>query len=257
MSFKENKTAILAVFAFLVAGVSVVSQLRYQKQLKELTAEHAKLQKNFADQTTEFAGVQEDQAHIIDMIKAKVDIIDETIDADKKRQSRVNNVVAAIKVTLPKSRRPENCEVLPTPGEILRVAGAVVDMSERYAVPQALILGVIRQESGFCNEAKSGAGAQGYMQLMPDTAAMVMTDIGAPLSVWKTRDNVHLGTAYLHRMLNEFRGDVDLAVKAYNGGPTHVKRVRAGEVENYHKETREYSEAVLGFKQEYEKLGVL
>src|SRR5688572_24017217 len=140
----QKVTFLSSAVVSLVASITVfiVQDYRVSQLEDELVMAHIEredLKASIQAQYVEVVSVQDDLLHEQDVIKGKVDIIDNTIDADKKRKSRVDNVVAAINVTLPKSRRPENCEELPTPGEILRVAGAVVDMSERYAVPQALI----------------------------------------------------------------------------------------------------------------------
>ena len=101
-----------------------------------------------------------------------------------------------------------------------------------------LIESVIRQESGFQPEAVSPAGAQGLMQLMPDTAALL--GVKDP---FHPQQNVAGGSEYLAWQLQDFGGDVSLALAAYNAGPAAVRRW--GGVPPY-AETQHYVRNVLG-----------
>ena len=206
---------------------------------------------------TELVTKSESTNHNLDILRGQLEIIDTSIDSDRKRNARINKVVNAVRAMVPEGMIMNHCSHSPTSGEIMRVASAVVDMSDRYAVPAPLILGVIRQESAFCSGAVSIAGARGYMQLMPDTAARVAADLGLPLTLWNGRDNIHMGTAYLGQMLMQFSGDADLALKAYYAGPHHVKRVLAGVSPAFYEDSIIYSKLVLNYREEFEKLGVL
>ena len=73
-------------------------------------------------------------------------------------------------------------------------------------------------ESRFQPTATSSAGAQGLLQLMPTTAAELKLDAQDPTS------NVLAGARYLQRLLERFHS-TDLALAAYNAGPTAVARV--------------------------------
>lgn len=92
----------------------------------------------------------------------------------------------------------------------------------------ALILAIIRQESGFDRSAVSRAGAEGMMQLMPGTAEQVAKSLSISYSRAKlTTDpnyNIRLGQAYFAQMLNRFSGSPSLALAAYNAGPHRVDR---------------------------------
>ena len=63
--------------------------------------------------------------------------------------------------------------------------------------------------------ARSHAGAEGLLQLMPETARELQLDISVP------QTNVLAGARYLRKMLDRF-GNVELALAAYNAGPTAV-----------------------------------
>lgn len=86
-------------------------------------------------------------------------------------------------------------------------------------LPLALLVAVAEQESRFDPVARSPAGAEGLLQLMPATARELRLDPSVP------RSNILAGARYLTRMIDRFNGDTDLALAAYNAGPTAVQRV--------------------------------
>src|SRR5262245_29519785 len=81
-----------------------------------------------------------------------------------------------------------------------------------------LLRAVIHQESGFRPCAVSNRGAMGLMQLMPETAATL--GIADPFD---PRNNIRSGAQYLRQMLDQFEGDEELALAAYNAGPAKVQ----------------------------------
>jgi soluble lytic murein transglycosylase-like protein len=87
-----------------------------------------------------------------------------------------------------------------------------------FQIDPALIAAIVQNESGFDANATSSAGARGLMQLMPQTAA----SLGVSDS-YDPAQNVRGGTRYLRGLLDRF-GDVELAVAAYNAGPSAVAR---------------------------------
>lgn len=111
-------------------------------------------------------------------------------------------------------------------------------------LPEALLHAVVQAESRYDPNARSGAGAMGLMQLMPDTAKeMGVTNALDPA------DNLDGGARYLKRMMKLFDNDVALAVAAYNAGPDAV--LSRGRVIPPFAETQRYVPKVL---RQYRKL---
>jgi soluble lytic murein transglycosylase len=110
-----------------------------------------------------------------------------------------------------------NGHVLPERGYPVRAAPVSPEAPEA-----AIVFGITRQESGFDPRVRSGAGARGMMQLMPETAHAVARRIGEPYSTARLDEadyNMRLGASYLGHMINDFSGSYVLAAAAYNAGP--------------------------------------
>ena len=92
----------------------------------------------------------------------------------------------------------------------------------------ALVLAIIRQESGFDATAVSRADARGMMQLLPSTARQVARAAGIPFNGARLLTdpdyNIGLGQVYLADLLAQFGGSYPLALAAYNAGPSRVTR---------------------------------
>lgn len=92
----------------------------------------------------------------------------------------------------------------------------VIDEAMRLRVPTSLALAVAHAESNFEPRAESAKGARGVMQIMPATA---WGEYGVrPRLLWNARVNVRVGLHFLRRLLDRYRGRVDLALSYYNGG---------------------------------------
>ena len=115
--------------------------------------------------------------------------------------------------------------------------------ASRYGLDPNLIKAIIHTESGGIPGVRSSRGAVGLMQLMPDTASnLAVSDPSDP------KTNIWAGTKYLSQLLKQFRGDLILALAAYNAGPRTVKEY--GGIPPY-PETMEYLQRVLRQWQRY------
>ncbi len=101
-----------------------------------------------------------------------------------------------------------------------RFRAAFAQASAKADVPASLLVATAYEESEMNPAARSAAGAQGLLQLMPQTVRELRLAGDDPAS------NVLAGALYLRQMLDRF-GSVDLALAAYNAGPTAVERAGA------------------------------
>lgn len=143
----------------------------------------------------------------------------------------------------------------------------VLPEARRLDLDPYLVAGLIRQESAFSPAVRSGAGATGLMQVMPETGRMLAREVGLgeydPEMLEHPELNVHLGTRYLAAMLNRFDGVLPLVLSAYNAGPTRAARWRdfpeARDMELFvervpYGETRDYIRRVLTNRALYQAL---
>ena len=95
---------------------------------------------------------------------------------------------------------------------------SVIDScAQKYNIDPELIRAMIQVESGWDTRAVSNKGAQGLMQLMPRTAAMLgVTDPFDPVQ------NIEGGVRYISDFTDKYRGDIEKALAAYNAGPARV-----------------------------------
>jgi soluble lytic murein transglycosylase-like protein len=120
--------------------------------------------------------------------------------------------------------------------------GLIQEHSRAHSVSADLVRAVIQAESAFDPFARSIKGAMGLMQLMPATAR----EFGV-LNPYDPAQNIRAGVAYLKQLLVRYGENVELALAAYNAGPTAVARY-AGvppyrETRNYVKKVRSNAQA--------------
>jgi soluble lytic murein transglycosylase-like protein len=116
--------------------------------------------------------------------------------------------------------------------------------ANKFNLDSALIKAVIKAESNFNHKAVSKVGAQGLMQLMPKTASSLKVE-----DSFHPENNIEGGARYLRYLLTSYKGDLTLALAAYNAGE--------GAVAKYHynvppyRETQNYVKRVLSFYKTY------
>jgi soluble lytic murein transglycosylase-like protein len=108
----------------------------------------------------------------------------------------------------------------------------ISDAATKQSLAPALIRAVMRQESGFKPCAVSVKGAQGLMQLMPATADQF--HVSDPFD---PKQNVDAGAALLKQLLDRYKGDLRLALVAYNAGANRADNIDA---QGYPAETQRY-----------------
>jgi soluble lytic murein transglycosylase-like protein len=108
------------------------------------------------------------------------------------------------------------------------LAGAIYDIAISEGVDPALAFSLVRVESGFTRRAVSSAGAVGLTQVMPSTAFWLQPGLTRD-DLFERDTNLRLGFRYLRMMLEQYQGDLHLALLAYNRGPGRVDDIlRAG-----------------------------
>ena len=117
------------------------------------------------------------------------------------------------------------------------LADLIEPVAARHGLDARLVAAVIWVESSGDPKAVSRKGAQGLMQLMPETARRLGVS-----NAMDPNENVDGGTQYLKQQLEEHHGDLSLALAAYNAGPQAVARY--GGVPPY-PETQKYVRRVL------------
>lgn len=134
----------------------------------------------------------------------------------------------------------------PAPG---RIEGLIRTASDRYGVDANLVRAVIKAESDFNTQARSPKGAQGLMQLMPETARLHNVS-----NVYDPDENIDGGVRHLRLLLDRYQGDLRLTLAGYNAGIQAVEKY--GGVPPY-PETREYIRRVLDYHRRYRGNGTI
>jgi Transglycosylase SLT domain len=129
------------------------------------------------------------------------------------------------------------------PLEPAKVDSLIEDAAKKQSLSPQILRAVMRQESAFKPCAVSSKGAQGLMQLMPETSVELKV-----VDPFDPAQNVQAGTAFLKQLLKKYNGDLRLALVAYNAGPGRADQL---DPSKYPLETQDYVANIMG---ELEKL---
>lgn len=133
---------------------------------------------------------------------------------DKKIKAKIRQVISDYQ----RRMDPRHFEEIP---------GVILAESKTYGYDPMFVTALIITESSFNNKARSHRGAMGLMQILPRTGVALASE---KEMAWKGRStlynpevNIALGTFYLNKLENRF-GDLNLALEAYNHGPTRLDK---------------------------------
>ncbi len=132
-----------------------------------------------------------------------------------------------------------------TPLFLQKYQQEIASAAKQHQLDPALLRAVIHAESAFNPKALSKSGAAGLMQLMPDTAS----EVGVK-NVWHQQQNIQGGASYLSSLLKRYKGNIKLAMAAYNAGPGAVDKHQG--IPPY-TETQVYVERVVLLWSRYQK----
>lgn len=124
-------------------------------------------------------------------------------------------------------------------GQAYQLESLITHFAQKFKLDSSLIKAVIKVESDFNPQVVSSKGAQGLMQLMPETAR----EIGVK-NPFDPSDSIYGGSFYLRKMLDSFDLNLDYALAAYNAGPGTVRKYGGippfEETQNYVKRVKHY-----------------
>jgi soluble lytic murein transglycosylase len=147
----------------------------------------------------------------------------------------------------------------------LSYADKIHENAVQQKLNPAIIFGLVRRESAFNKNARSPTGAQGLMQIMPQTGKQIARDLNERWtgkdSLYNPVKNLKYGSYYYQKLLNQFDGHYALALAAYNAGPNKVKQWLPDEtvpadiwIETIpYSETRDYVTSVLAYTLIYQQ----
>ena len=139
-------------------------------------------------------------------------------------------------------------EIVPEPrrsSKPVKFEGYIYRAAKEYGVEPSLIKAIIKTESDFDPDAKSKAGAEGLMQLMPKTARSYNVH-----NSYNSEQNIMAGTKHIKYLLDKYKDNLILALAAYNAGETAVNKYNG--VPPY-PETQRYVQKVQNFKKQFEE----
>lgn len=122
---------------------------------------------------------------------------------------------------------------------------AIEKYSNKYGIDSKLIKSIIKVESNFNPNVVSEAGAQGLMQLMPEISQSL--GVTNPLDI---EQNIEGGVRHIKSYIDRYNGDIEMALMAYNGGPTRMMNRGVTSINDIYKmpkETQNYVPKVMNY----------
>lgn len=126
-----------------------------------------------------------------------------------------------------------------------RIENAVQMYSDEYDVDSNLVKAIIKTESNFDPNVESSAGAKGLMQLMPENCENL--GVSDPFNI---EQNIEGGVKQIKEYLDRYDGDIEMALMAYNGGPTRMMNRGVNSIDDIYKmpkETQNYVPKVMDY----------
>ena len=126
-----------------------------------------------------------------------------------------------------------------------RIENAVELYSNQYGVDSNLVKAIIKVESNFDPDVVSSAGASGLMQLMPENCQAL--GVEDPFNI---EQNIEGGVRHIKEYIDRYDGDIEMALMAYNGGPTRMMNRGVTSIDDIYKmpqETQKYVPKVMNY----------
>lgn len=126
-----------------------------------------------------------------------------------------------------------------------KIEYAIEMYSNKYGVDSKLIKSIIKTESNFDPNVVSESGAQGLMQLMPEISQSL--GVTNPFDI---EQNIDGGIRHIKSYIDRYDGDVEMALMAYNGGPTRMMNRGVTSINDIYKmpkETQNYVPKVMNY----------
>ena len=135
----------------------------------------------------------------------------------------------------------------------------VTDAAQKYGIDPYLVYSVMKAESKFDETALSVKGAQGLMQITPETAEWAMEKMEIEGKIFDPEINILVGSWYLSKLISDHDGNLTAALAAYNAGSTNVNEWKdeSGNLslsDIQFQETYDYVYKTLEYYQNYKKL---
>ena len=126
-----------------------------------------------------------------------------------------------------------------------RIENAVELYSNQHGVDSNLVKAIIKVESNFDPNVVSSAGAKGLMQLMPENCKAL--GVEDPFNI---EQNIEGGVKHIKEYIDRYDGDIEMALMAYNGGPTRMMNRGVTSIDDIYKmpkETQNYVPKVMSY----------